>query len=576
MISLAAPEMSSLRRYSRLVVPLGWLPPAPLMRMSTGPSSFFTLSLAASRLAFSSTLHATLMATPPSLRICAATVSAASCFKSATAIFAPHAASARDIVLHKTPPPPVTSATLSFKFTLNGMFILFSSVLGLLWFVLSVLKSSPIRPQPEGGVRNVKDFLAVRHRIPAVLEFGRIITLCHLLQVGVAEVDALDFLPREMAGAISDVEPAFRRAMDEMRRRAEIVLQLGVGLDCRQGRRRAAIAVLADEPVNLLVLAELLQSGRKHDQLATVGHRHTRAINALVAQPRALEFGGVQINDHPFERLVEHLEINLERERRGLVEAGNVVAHVETAHAQFAVVATPHHRVDIDDGQMFREMFGSVVENAPHRRVRASHHPFHAVGGADEMAFVDAFLAAGAHEDVLVVIGHTDDFVWDDLADGQDQIVFAGPDKIGQLRRPGKIHRAAGHLLHEFARHFADGGDARAPVMPPEQALRHAGEHLRDLRRRHGRMRAQRRQNVRQMFSIIIVNKFGQHPRVGMKAGEIRGNDEHPLARAKVVEGMRQSFSQVVQGQLVGYGTAFVIQHKCNLFYTTYAVVTTP
>src|ERR1035437_1001914 len=371
--------MSSLRRYSRLVVPLGWLPPAPLMRMSTGPSSFFTLSLAASRLAFSSTLHATLMATPPFLRICAATVSAASCFKSATAIFAPHAASARDIVLHKTPPPPVTSATLSFKFTLNGMFILFSSVLGL-WFVLTVLKSSPIRPQPEGGVRNVKDFLAVRHRIPAVLEFGRIITLCHLLQVGVFEVDAFDFLPREMAGAISDVEPAFRRAVDEMRRRAEIVLQLGIGLDCRQGCRRAAIAVLADEPVNFLVLAELLQAGCEHDQLAAVRHRHARAINALVAQPRALEFGRIQINDHLFERLVEHLEINLERERGGLVEAGNVVAHVETAHAQFAVVAAPHHRVDIDDGQMFREMFGSVVENAANRRVRAPHHPFHAVG----------------------------------------------------------------------------------------------------------------------------------------------------------------------------------------------------
>src|ERR1039458_6831564 len=105
---------------------------------------------------------------------------------------------------------------------------LFSSVLGLLWFVLSVLKSSPICPRPESGVRNVKDFLAVGHRVPAVLEPGRIITLRHRFQVGVFEVDAFDFLPREMAGAISDVEPAFRRAVDEMRRRAEIVLQLGV------------------------------------------------------------------------------------------------------------------------------------------------------------------------------------------------------------------------------------------------------------------------------------------------------------------------------------------------------------
>ena len=34
--------------------------------------------------------------------------------------------------------------------------------------------------------------------------------------------------------------------MNEMRRRAEIVLQLGVGLDRRQGCRRAAIAVVED------------------------------------------------------------------------------------------------------------------------------------------------------------------------------------------------------------------------------------------------------------------------------------------------------------------------------------------
>ena len=88
-------------------------------------------------------------------------------------------------------------------------------------------------------------------------------------------------------------------------------------------------------------------------------------------------------------------------------------------------------------------MFGGVIEDAPHRRVRAPHHPFHAVGRADEMAFVDAFLAARADEDVLVVIGHADDFVRNDLADGQNQIVFAGPDEVGQLRRPRKIHRAA-------------------------------------------------------------------------------------------------------------------------------------
>jgi len=37
-------------------------------------------------------------------------------------------------VLHKTPPPPVTSATWSFKFTLNGTFILVFLCTWFVWF----------------------------------------------------------------------------------------------------------------------------------------------------------------------------------------------------------------------------------------------------------------------------------------------------------------------------------------------------------------------------------------------------------------------------------------------------------
>ena len=60
-------------------------------------------------------------------------------------------------------------------------------------------------------------------------------------------------------------------------------------------------------------------------------------------------------------------------------------------------------------------MLRSVVEHPPDRRIGAAHHPFHAVDGAEIVALVDPFDAAGTDEDVLVVVGHTDDFVWDDL-----------------------------------------------------------------------------------------------------------------------------------------------------------------
>ena len=49
---------------------------------------------------------------------------------------------------------------------------------------------------------------------------------------------------------------------------------------CERGGR-AAIAVFADEPVNLVVLAELLQAGREDDEFAAVGHRHAGAVNGL-------------------------------------------------------------------------------------------------------------------------------------------------------------------------------------------------------------------------------------------------------------------------------------------------------
>ena len=85
--------------------------------------------------------------------------------------------------------------------------------------------------------------------------------------------------------------------------------------------------------------------------------------------------------------------------------------------------------------------------------------------------------AAGADEDVLVVVGHTDDFVRDDLADGENQVVAAIAQQLVDLRGPGVIELAFADFVDEAAGNFAQGDDVVAPVVDAEQIARSGAEH---------------------------------------------------------------------------------------------------
>jgi len=86
-----------------------------------------------------------------------------------------------------------------------------------------------------------------------------------------------------------------------------------------------------------------------------------------------------------------------------------------------------------------------------------------------------------------------------------ESIVFAGPDEIGQLRRPRESARAARRCRHNPPAPSPDGGDARAPVV---RANSRCGtpRTFRQSARRHRRMRTQRGQNVRQPVRKFMVN----------------------------------------------------------------------
>ena len=204
------------------------------------------------------------------------------------------------------------------------------------------------------------------------------------------------------------------------------------------------------------------------------------------------------------------------------------------------ILARADDRQHEDHRQLAAEMLLGVVEDAPQGRVGPAHHPFHAVGGADEVALVDARRPAGADEQVLVVVGHADHFVRHDLADREDQIVPAFPHQPVQLHGPRLAPDALGGLGHELGRDLADRDHVVAPVVDAEQPLGHAGEHAIQLPLGHGGVRAQGRHNVAQPVAEIVVGDARQRPGHAVGPGEVGRQRQHLPPRLQSPERLDQ------------------------------------
>ena len=99
--------------------------------------------------------------------------------------------------------------------------------------------------------------------------------------------------------------------MNQMGCYAKRLSQLFVFFDMPQHLRRGDVAVPADQRVVVRVFAELPYTGGEDDQFAAVGHGHTRAIDAFVADPRTAKLFGIEINDGFVYLTVEHGEVCL-------------------------------------------------------------------------------------------------------------------------------------------------------------------------------------------------------------------------------------------------------------------------
>ena len=208
-------------------------------------------------------------------------------------------------------------------------------------------------------------------------------------------------------------------------------------------------------------------------------------------------------------------------------------------------------------GRWLQKVIGGVVEHVAHGIVGAAHDALHAVDRAQIVAAIDALAAARADQNVLVVVGHADHFMGHDLADGKNQIEAALRDQPVDLRRPGIIQLAFRLLANELGGNLAQGLDVGAPVMNAEEILRHIAEHVRDLVRAHGGVRAQRGQNGLEPVAVVLPRIARQLAGAGVLAASDRAARQARCLRcAELGQALRKQIVQLPRSQ-IGIGASY-------------------
>src|SRR5690606_20614470 len=128
---------------------------------------------------------------------------------------------------------------------------------------------------------------AVGHRVPAFLHAVGRVARERRLQIGPFVADTLDLLARQVTRSIPDGEATVRRPVHQVCRPVRQLLQLGLAPVQLEDAVAARVAEPADEPIDGVLLAEALESGRDDEQLTAVADDEPRAVDRLVPGPGA-------------------------------------------------------------------------------------------------------------------------------------------------------------------------------------------------------------------------------------------------------------------------------------------------
>src|SRR6266404_5161818 len=238
----------------------------------------------------------------------------------------------------------------------------------------------------------------------------------------------------------------------------------------------------------------------------------------------------VKVNDRLLDGRVEYLEIDFQAQFGGAMEALGIVADEKAAHGKRTISRASDDGEYVHDGQMSQKAIGSVIENIAYGILRTAHDALHPINRAQIMAAVYAFSPSGAHQNVLVVVRHADDFMRHDLTDRENQVETALCNQPIYLGRPRIVQLAFRLLVDELRRDLAESLNVGSPVMHSEKLCRHGAKHSRDLLGLHGSMRAKSRQNPLQPFAVILPRVARQVAGAGMYTALIGRYNEHAIS----------------------------------------------